>query len=171
MDDHKVKAILDWEPSRIVPTLRSFLGLACYYRKFIKNFTKIATPLTNLLKKSSITYEWNEACNEAFETLKGILVKAPVLKLPNFDKDFEIHSDASDFAIGGVLVQDGRPVAFESKKLSKTERRWPTHEKEMWAVIHCFKIWDHYIGSKDVVVWTNNVTLKYFVTQPKLSSK
>jgi len=92
-------------------------------------------------------------------------------KLPDFNKDFEIHFDASDFAIGGVLVQDGRPVAFESKKLSETERRWPTHEKEMWAVIHCFKTWGHYIGSKDVVVWTDNVTLKYFATQPKLSSK
>jgi hypothetical protein len=63
------------------------------------------------------------------------------------------------------------PVAFESKKLSETERRWPTHEKEMWAVIHCLKTWGHYIGSKDVVVWTDNVTLKYFATQPKLSSK
>jgi len=93
------------------------------------------------------------------------------LKLPDFDKDFEIHSDASDFAIGGVIVQDGRPVAFESKKLSETERRWPTHEKEMWAVIYCLKTWGHYIGSKDVVVWTDNVTLKYFATQPKLSSK
>jgi hypothetical protein len=74
--------------------------LASYYRKFIKNFTKIATPLTNLLKKSFGTYEWDEICNGAFETLKGILVKAHVLKLPYFDKDFEIHSDASDFAIG-----------------------------------------------------------------------
>jgi hypothetical protein len=99
MDDHKVKAILDWEPPRSVPTLRSFLGLVFYYRKFIKKFTKIATPLTNLLKKSSGTYKWEEACNEAFETLKGILVKAPVLKLLDFDKDFEIHSDASDFAM------------------------------------------------------------------------
>jgi hypothetical protein len=62
-------------------------------------------------------------------------------------------------------------MAFESKKLSETERRWPTHEKEMWAVIHYLKIWGHYIGSKDVVVWTDNVTLKYFATQPKLSSK
>jgi hypothetical protein len=137
MDDHKVKAILDWEPPKSVPALRSFLGLASYYRKFIKNFTKIATPLTNLLKKFVITYEWEEACNEAFETLKGILVKVLVLKLPNFDKEFEIHSDASNFAIGGVLVQEGRPVAFESKKLSETERRWPTHEKEMWAIIRC----------------------------------
>jgi hypothetical protein len=116
-----------------VPALRSFLGLASYYRKFIKNFAKIAVPLTNLLKKFVIIYEREEVCNEAFETLKGILVKTLVLKLPDFDKDFEIHSDASDFAIGRVLVQEGRPVAFESKKLSETKRRWPTHEKEMWA--------------------------------------
>jgi hypothetical protein len=80
------------------------LGLASYYRKFIKNFAKIAAPLTNLLKKSAVTYKWEEACGKAFETLKGILVKVPVLKLPDFDKDFEIHSDASDFAIGGVIV-------------------------------------------------------------------
>ncbi len=136
MDDHKVKAILDWEPPKSVPALRSFLGLASYYRKFIKNFAKIAAPLTNLLKKSAVTYEWEEACDETFGTLKGILVKAPVLKLPDFDKEFEIHSDASDFAIGGVLVQEGRPVAFESKKLGETERRWPTHEKRCgWSYI------------------------------------
>jgi hypothetical protein len=104
MDDHKVKAILDWEPPKSVPALRSFLGLASYYQKFIKNFAKIAAPLTNLLKKSAVTYEWEEACNETFETLKGILVKAPVLKLPDFNKEFEIHSDASDFAIGGILL-------------------------------------------------------------------
>ncbi len=151
MDDHKVKAILDWEPPRSVLALRSFLGLVSYYRKFIKNFAKIATPLTNLLKKSSGTYEWEEACNEAFDTLKGILVKAPVLKLPDFDKEFEMHSDAFDFGIGGVLVQDGRPVAFESKKLSETERRWPTHEKEMWAVIHCLKTWVHRLQRYDGV--------------------
>jgi hypothetical protein len=171
MNDQKVKAILDWEPPKSVPALRSFLGLASYYNKFIKNFAKIVAPLINLLKKFTLTYEWDEACDEAFETLKGILVKAPVLKLPDFDKDFEIHSDASNFAIGGVIVQDGRSVAFESKKLSEMKRRWPTHEKEIWAVIHCLKTWGHYIGSKDVVVWTDNVTLKYFATQPKLSSK
>jgi hypothetical protein len=96
-------------------------------------------------------------------------VKALVLKLPDFDKDFEIYFDASNFAIRGVLVQEGRPVAFKSKKLSETKRRWPTHEKEMWAIIHCLKTWSHYIGSKDVVAWTDNVTLKYFAIQPKLS--
>jgi hypothetical protein len=68
-------------------------------------------------------------------------------------------------------MQDGRPVAFESKKLSEMKWRWPTHEKEMWAMIHCLNIWGHYIGSKDVVVRIDNVTLKYFATQSKLSSK
>jgi len=113
---------------------------------------KIAAPLTNLLKKFVVAYEWEGACDEAFETLKGILVKTPMLKLPDFDKDFEIHSDAFDFAIGAILVQEGRLVAFKSKKLSEMERRWPTHEKQMWAVIHCLKTWGHYIGSKDVMV-------------------
>ncbi len=75
MDDHKVKEIVDWEPPKLVPALRSFLGLASYYRKFIKNFAKIAAPLTNLLKKFAVTYDWDEACDKAFETLKGILVK------------------------------------------------------------------------------------------------
>jgi hypothetical protein len=105
----------------------------------MNNFAKIAMPLTNLLKKSSETYEWDEACHEAFETLKSILVKAHVLKLFDFDKDFEIHSNASDFAIREVLMQDGRLVGFESKNLNEMQQRWPTHEKEMWAVIHCFK--------------------------------
>jgi hypothetical protein len=73
--------------------------------------------------------------------------------------------------IGGVLVQDGRPVAFQCKKLNDMEWMWPTHEKEMWVVIYCLKTWGHYIGSKDVVVWIDNVTLKYFAIQPKLSSK
>jgi hypothetical protein len=145
--------------------------LVSYYCKFIKNFAKIATPFTNLLRISYGTYEWDETCNEAFETLKGILFKAPMLKLFDFDKDFEIHSDASNFTIGRILMQDGRPVVFENKKLGEMERRWPTREKEMWAMIHCLKTWGHYISSKDVVVWTNNVTLKYFTIQPKLSLK
>ncbi len=97
------------------------MGLASYYRKFIKNFVKITTPLTNLLKKSFETYDWDKVCGKTFETLKGILVKVPMLKLPNFDKDFEIHYNASNFAITRVLVQDGRLVAFENKKLSETE--------------------------------------------------
>jgi hypothetical protein len=121
MDDRKVKTNLDWEPPRLVPTLKSFLRLVSYYCKFVKNFAKIVIPLTNLLKKSSRIYEWDETSNEAFEALKGILVKTLVLKLFDFDKDFEIHSNASNFAIGGIIMQNARPMAFESKKISETE--------------------------------------------------
>jgi len=121
MNDHKLKEILDWEPPRSVMALRSFLGLEFYYCKFVKNFAKIATPLTNILKKSFEIYEWDEACHEAFETLTGILVKAPMLKLFDFDKKIEIHYDAFSFVIRGVLVQDGKSMAFESKKLSETK--------------------------------------------------
>jgi len=96
-------------------------------------------PLTNLLKKSFKIYEWDEACNEAFETLKGILVKALMLKLLDFEKDFDIHSDASNFVIRAILVQVGKTMAFENKKLSDMEQRWPKHEKEMWVMTHCFK--------------------------------
>jgi len=102
----------------LVLALRSFLELASYYYKFIKNFAKIAMPLINLFKKASKTYEWDKACN-AFETLKGILVKVSMLKLPNFDKDFEIHSNVFDFVIRGILMQNGRLVTFENKKLNK----------------------------------------------------
>jgi hypothetical protein len=171
MDDHKVKAILDWESPRSISALRSFLRLASYYYKFIKNFANITMFLTNLLKKSSKTYEWDEVCNEAFETLKGILVKASVLKLFDFNKDLKIHFNASDFTIGRVLMQNGRLVTFKSKTLSETKQRQPIHEKEMWVMLHCFKTWGHYIGSENVVVWMDNLTLKYFTIQPKLSSK
>jgi hypothetical protein len=99
------------------------------------------------------------------------LVKAPVLKLFDFNKDFEIHFNDFDFAIGWVLMQDGRLVTFKSKTLSETEQRQPIHEKEMWVMIHCFKTWGHYIGFENVVVWIDNFTLKYFTIQPKLSSK
>ena len=124
----------------------------------------------DLLKKS-VSEIWDEHCYRAFGELKRRLTSAPVLKFPEFKKPFEVHTDASDFAIGGVLMQEGRPVAFESKKLSDVERRWPTHEKEMWAVVHCLKLWQHYLGLEYTKVYTDNVSVRYFETQPKITPK
>ena len=112
--------------------LRSFLGLVSYYRKFVRDFTKIAKPLLDLLRKS-VSEIWDEHCYRAFGELKRRLTSAHVLKFLEFKKPFEVHTDALDFAIGEVVMQEGRPVAFESKKLWNVEKRWPTHEKEMWA--------------------------------------
>ena len=136
----------------------------------MRDFAKIAKPLSDLLKKS-VSEIWDEHCYRAFGELKRRLTSAPVLKFPEFKKPFEVHSDASDFAIGGVLMQEGRPVAFESKKLSDVERQWPTHEKEMWAVVHCLKLWQHYLGLEYTKVYTDNVSMRYFETQPKTTPK
>ena len=104
----------------------------------MRDFAKIAKPLSDLLKKS-VSEIWDEHCYRAFGELKRRLTSAPVLKFLEFKKPFEVHTDASDFVIG-VKMQEGRPVAFGSKKLSDVERRWPTHEKEMWTVVHCLKL-------------------------------
>ena len=116
--------------------LHSFLGLVNYYRHFIAGYSRQAAPLTNLLKKDT-PWEWSPKCEEAFHTLKRVVTEGPVLSLPDYSKPFEVHTDASDFAIGGVLMQGEHSVAFESRKLNDTERRYPVHEKEMAAIIHC----------------------------------
>ncbi|KAL0315101.1 UNVERIFIED_CONTAM: Retrovirus-related Pol polyprotein from transposon.6 [Sesamum calycinum] len=102
--------------------LRSFLGLANYYRRFIKGYSKIVNPLTDLLRKDQ-KWEWTVACEDAFKLLKQAISSQPVLKLPQFDRPFEVQVDASDRALGGVLVQDKHPVAFESRKLKDAELR------------------------------------------------
>ena len=88
-----------------------------------------------------------------------------MLKFLEFDKPFEVHTNASDFAIGGVLMQDGRPIVYESKKLDSHQRRWPTYEKELFAVVYCLKTWQHYLGLHKTKVYMDNVSLKYFETQ------
>ena len=122
MDEKKIKAILDWTPPKKVSELRSFLGLANYYRKFIKGYSKKVNPLTDLLKKDQ-KWVWTDACQEAFEKLKVAVSSEPILKLPDFEKPFEVHTNAFDRAIGGVLVQDGYPLAFERRKLKDAEKK------------------------------------------------
>ncbi|XP_012859014.1 PREDICTED: uncharacterized protein LOC105978142 [Erythranthe guttata] len=170
MDGAKIKAITEWEPPTKVTKLRSFLGLINYYRRFIKGYSARAAPLTDLLKKNK-TWEWPDSCQRAFEDLKAAVSQEPVLALPDFGKSFELHTDASDFAIGGVLMQEGHPIAFERRKLNETERRYTVQEKEMTAIIHCLRVWRHYLLGAPFVVKTDNVATSYFQTQKKLSPK
>ena len=106
VDDQKIKAILEWEKSKTTKGLRSFLGLASYYRKFVQDFAKIAKPLSDLLKKS-VSEIWDEHCYRAFRELKRRLTSTYVLKFLEIKKPFEVHTDASDFATGGVLCKKG----------------------------------------------------------------
>lgn len=170
MDEGKVAAIRDWKEPGNVSQLRSFLGLANYYRKFVKGYSDIATPLTNLTKKDH-KWDWSCECQKAFEELKGRMMDQPVLALPNYELPYEVHTDASDFAIGGVIMQNGHPIAFESRKLNDTERRYSVHEKEMTAVVHCLRLWRHYLLGSHFTVKTDNVATTYFQTQKKLTPK
>ena len=123
MDEAKIQAIQEWEASTNVTELRSFLGLANYYRRFINGYSAKDTLLTEVLKKNK-SWVWREDCQREFECLKAVVTKESVLTLPSFSNSFEIHTDWSEFSIGGVLMQDRHPIAFESRKLNETEWRY-----------------------------------------------
>ncbi|KAL0411645.1 UNVERIFIED_CONTAM: Transposon Tf2-11 polyprotein [Sesamum latifolium] len=170
MDPKKVQAIEEWKPPSDVHDLRSFLGLVNYYKRFVKSYSEIARPMTDLLKKTEI-WNWTPQCQESFDRLKRAMVTDPVLALPDMSKPFMVETDASDFALGGVLMQDGHPVAFESRKLKDVERHYSVHEKELLAVVHCLKLWRHYLLDCPFVVKRNNTAVSHFMTQPKLTSR
>lgn len=149
MEHDKVQAINEWEPPKNVSKLRSFLGLVNYYRRFIKSCSATAAPLIDLLKKK-VQWRWCSECQRAFEDLKKAVTEEPVLALLDYSKPFEVHTDASDFAIGGMLMQDGHPIAYESHKLNDTKRRYPVHDKKMTAIISCLQIWRHYLAWESV---------------------
>ena len=144
VDPHKIEAIVNWNPPTNVSEVRSFLGLAGYYRKFVEGFSKIATPLTNLLKKDQ-KFELSYTCQHSFEELRQRLTTAPVLALPSGKDGYVVHSDASIQGLGCVLVQDGRVIAYASHQLKKHEQNYPTHDLELAAVVFALKIWRHYL--------------------------
>ena len=170
MEAAKIQAIVEWEPPTKVTELRSFLGLTNYYRRFVRNYSNITVPLTDMLKKEK-PWEWTDQCQKAFDRLKQAMTEEPVLVLPDHTKPFELETDASDFAIGGVLIQEGHLVAYESRKLNDTKRRYTVQEKEMTAVVHCLRTWRHYLLGSKFVIRTDNVATSYFQTQRKLSPK
>ncbi|KMT15603.1 hypothetical protein BVRB_3g059490 [Beta vulgaris subsp. vulgaris] len=170
IDECKVKAIHDWLLHQNVPTLRSFLGLANYYRKFIVGYAKKVATLTDLLKKEQ-GWDWTDECDAAFRDINQAIVSEPALKFPVFYRHFKVNVDASDRAIGGVLIQDGHPVAFESRKLEGVEQRYTTHEKEMVAVMHCLRVWREYLLGPKFIVKTYNLANTCFKMQLKLSLK
>ncbi|KAL0404247.1 UNVERIFIED_CONTAM: Transposon Tf2-11 polyprotein [Sesamum radiatum] len=170
MDPKKVQAIEEWQPPSDVHDLRSFFGLANYYRRFMRDYSKTARPMTDLLKKTE-TWNWTPQCQVSFDDLKRAMVTDPVLALPDMSKPFVVETDASDFALGGVLMQNGHPVAFESRKLKDVERRYSVHEKELLAVVHYLRLWRHYLLGSPFVVKTDNTAVSHFMTQPKLTSR
>jgi hypothetical protein len=170
VDPGKVKDVLDWVVPQTVKEVRSFLGLAGYYRRFIENFSKIAKPLTSLLEKGMI-FSWTDERQKAFEELKKRLTTAPVLTLPDQSKGFIVYCDASRDGLGCVLVQKGRVIAYASRKLRRHELNYPTHNLELAAVVHSLKIWRHYLFGQRCDIYTDHKSLKYIFTQNELNMR
>jgi hypothetical protein len=154
----KIAAIVHWPTPSNVKELRSFLGLAGYYRKFVKNFGVIARPLTNLLKKNSF-FVWTSEHDSAFATLKTLLSTVPVLGLPDFPHPFAIETDASAVGVGAVLLQRGHPLAFISKALGSRNQGLSTYEKKYLAILVAVDQWRHYLQSGEFTIFTDQRSL------------
>jgi len=169
VDPQKIEAVTNWHRPKNLMEVRSFLGLAGYYRRFIQYFSKIATPLTNLTRKVT-RYEWTAWCEEAFQELKKTLTSVPILALPTTDKDFMVYSDASSNGLGCVLMQEGCVIAYASRQLKKThEQNYPTHDLELAAIVFALKIWRHDLYRVRCEVFTDHQSLKYLFSQKDLN--
>jgi hypothetical protein len=163
VDPKKIESMQDWPHPKTLKILRGFLVLIGHYRKFVKNYRKIVAPLTALLKKKSFT--WTIAAAQDFQTLKTAMCTTPVLALPNFTKTFVLECDASGKGIGVVLMQEGQPLAFTSKKLYERNLGKPIYEKEMLAILHVVDLWHPYLLGQRFQIKTDHQSLKYFLEQ------
>ena len=168
VDPKKIEAVVNWKPPKTVSKVRSFLGLAGYYRKFVEGFSKIAAPLTKLTRKD-VKYDWVDACQQSFEELKGRLTSAPVLALPNRRDGFVVYSDASRQGLGCVLMQNDRVISYASRQLKKHEENYPTHDLELATVVFALKIWRHYLYGVPCRIFTDHKSLQYIFTLKELN--
>jgi hypothetical protein len=150
-DPSKVAIIQAWPTPVNAKDVRNFLGLAGYYRKFVKGFGAISKPLTTLLKKGTV-FVWAQPQEDSFQALKDALTSAPVLALPNLEKTFVIETDASDRGIGAVLQQDGHPIAFVSRALGPKNQALSTYEKECLAILLAVDHWRTYLQHGEFVL-------------------
>ncbi|KAI3797465.1 hypothetical protein L1987_32722 [Smallanthus sonchifolius] len=170
VDPAKIEAVKNWIAPKTPTEVRSFLGLAGYYRRFISNFSKIAVPLTALTHKGK-SYVWGPKQEEAFQTLKQKLCDAPILTLPEGNDDLVVYCDASNLGLGCVLMQRGKVIAYASRQLKIHEKNYTTHDLELGAVIFALKIWRHYLYGTKCVVFTDHKSLQHIFNQKELNMR
>jgi hypothetical protein len=170
LDQARVEAIKGW-PVPMSPThVRSFLGLAAFYRRFVKDFSTIAAPMNELTKKR-VPFSWGRKQENAFNILKDKLTHAPLLQLPDFSETFELECDASGIGLGGVLLQERKPVAYFSEKLSGPVLNYSTYDKVLYALVRCLETWQHYLWPKEFVIHSDHESLKHILSQGKLNRR
>jgi hypothetical protein len=170
VDPTNIQEVMDWKPPTSVHQIRSFLGLAGYYRRFIPDFSKIAKPMTELLKKE-VKFCWDDKCEDAIHTLRKLLTTAPVLAQQDSNQPFDVYCDASRIELGCVLMQNNWVIAYASRALRNHEQNYPTHDLELAAVIHALKIWRHHLMGAKCNIYTDHKSLKYIFTQADLNMR
>ena len=175
MDPTKLDAVKHWPTPLNMKDIQQFIRFANYYRRFIKDFTKVARPLHDLVGINK-EWKWEEKQQVVFNTLKKLFTEQPLLAAPDTDKKFQIESDASDYTTGGVLSmlcndEKWRPVAYLSKSLNPAERNYDVHDKEMLGIMRCLEAWHHYLeGAKQQFeIWMDHKNLEYFMNVKKLN--
>ncbi|GBG43234.1 hypothetical protein CBR_g76835 [Chara braunii] len=173
-EDSKIAAIRDWPTPRTLTELRSFLGLANYYRKFVRNFSTIVAPLRRLLKKEAI-WQWDKDCTSALKKLKRALIEYPILKVADPSLPFVVTTDASQYRIGAVLQQDDdngyRPVEFMSARMPCEKVAASSYERELYALWQVVDHWKHYLLGRHFKVYLDHETLRWLKTQAKMTPK
>ncbi|KAL8145815.1 hypothetical protein AgCh_003819 [Apium graveolens] len=170
VDPSKIEAVINWQRPKTSTEVRSFLGLAGYYRRFVQDFSKIVVPLNKLTRKNK-KFMWTDRCEESFQELKKRLVTASVLVLPDEKGEFVIFSDASYKGLGCVLMQHGKVIAYASRQLKPHEQKYPTHDLELAAIVFALKIWRHYLYGEKCEIYTDHKNLKYILTQKELNMR
>jgi len=170
VDPSKVEVVLQWERPKTVIEIRSFVGLAGYYRRFIEGFSKIVARWTQLTRKDH-PFAWTEQCEKNFEELKRRLTNAPILTIPDTNQSFEVFCDASYQGLGCVLMQNKKVVAYASRQLKVHERNYPTHDLELAAVIFALKTWRHFLYGVSFNVFSDYKSLKYLFDHKELNMR
>jgi hypothetical protein len=169
VDEAKVDAVRQWPIPRNIHEVRSFHGLASFYRRFIPNFSSIMAPITDCMKEGQ--FLWSQAATDAFRLIKEKLTTAPVLALPDFSQPFELHCDASKVGIGAVLSQRGRPIAYFSEKLNGSKANYNTYDVEFYAIVQALRHWYSYLSQSEFILFSDHDALKYINSQDKLSAR
>ncbi|KAL0556495.1 hypothetical protein IC582_005009 [Cucumis melo] len=169
-DPVKIEAVTSWPRLSTVSEVHSFLGLTGYYRRFVEDFSRIASPLTQLIRKGT-PFVWSPTCESSFQELKQKLVSAPVLTVPDGSGSFVIYSDASKRGLGCVLMQQGKVVTYASRQLKSHEQNYPTHDLELAAVVFTLKIWIQYLYGENIQIFIDHKSLKYFFTHKELNMR
>jgi hypothetical protein len=170
VDEAKIEAIKSWPIPATLTQLQSFLGLAGFYRCFMRDFSTIAAPLNDLTKKG-VPFYWGAAQEHSFNNLIDKLTHAPLLQLPDFGKTFELECDTSGTGIGGVLLQEGKLIAYFSEKLSEPSLNYLMYDKELYALVHVLETLQHYLWPKEFVIHSDHESLKHIRGQAKLNKR